>query len=134
MACSCVGTKILQQRWEGPFRDGVWPCLDPWDGVRLHTASTCWNVPGKCELHEELFFFFIKKEPVVASNDVSPNPFVSAETLKACALIGLHLLSAEGEAGSSGSQSPDLGDVEIRLPKRPGKDQLLFGNRDLPWL
>ena len=25
---------------------------------------------------------FIKKEPVVASNEVLPNPFVSAETLK----------------------------------------------------
>ena len=45
------------------------------------------------------FFFLIKKEPVVASDDVSSTPFVSAETLKACALIGLHLLAAEGEAG-----------------------------------
>ena len=33
------------------------------------------------------------------------------ETLKACALIGLHLSPAEDEAGSSGSQSPDLGDI-----------------------
>ena len=33
------------------------------------------------------------------------------ETLTACALIFLHLLAAEGEAGSSGSQSPDLGDM-----------------------
>ena len=39
------------------------------------------------------------------------NPFVSAETLKACALIGLHLLAVGGDAGSSGSQSPDLGDT-----------------------
>ena len=46
----------------------------------------------------------------MASNDVSSNPFVSAETLKACALIGLHLVAAEGEAGSSGSPSPDSGD------------------------
>ena len=36
-------------------------------------------------------------------------PRVSAETLKACTLIGLHLLAAEDEAGSSGSQFPDLG-------------------------
>ena len=47
----------------------------------------------------------------MASDDVSSNPFVSAETLKARALIGLHLLAAESEAGSSGSQSPDLGDM-----------------------
>ena len=39
------------------------------------------------------------------------SPFVSAETLKACALIGLHLLSPGGEGGSGGSQSPDLGAV-----------------------
>ena len=31
-------------------------------------------------------------------------PCVSAETLKACAQIGLHLLAAEGEAGSSGKK------------------------------
>ena len=40
----------------------------------------------------------------MASDDVSSNTFVSAETLKACALIGLHLLEAEGEAGSGGCQ------------------------------
>ena len=47
----------------------------------------------------------------MASDEVLPNPFVSAETHKACALIGLQLMAAEGGAGSSGSQSPDLGDV-----------------------
>ena len=47
--------------------------------------------------HGELFFFLVKKEPWVVSSDVSPHPFVSAETLKACALIGLHLFAAEGE-------------------------------------
>ena len=37
---------------------------------------------------------------------------VPAETLKACALTGLLLKAAEGEAGSRGSQSPpDLGDM-----------------------
>ena len=85
MACSDVGTKILQEMWEGTFWEGVWPCLDPWDSVRLRTASTCRNVLGKYGLHGELFFLLIKKE-VVATNDVSSNPFVSAETLKACAL------------------------------------------------
>ena len=110
MACSCVGTKILQKMWEGPCGEGIWPCLDPWDSVRLRTASTYWNVPGKYRPHDELFFFLTQK-PVVASNEVLPNPYVSAETLKACALIGLHLVGAEGEEGSSGSRCPDLGDV-----------------------
>ena len=75
--------------------------------MRLLTASTHWNVPSKYVPHGELCFFLVKKKPVVASNDVSSNPSVSAETLKACALIGLHLLAAEGEAGSRG----DLGDM-----------------------
>ena len=82
--------------------------LGPWDSVRLRTASTCWSVPGKYGPHGELFFFLIKKEPVVAS-DVSSNSFVPAETLKACALIGLQFLAEE--AGSHGSESPDLGDM-----------------------
>ena len=60
--------------------------------------------------HGELFLPY-KKEPVVASNEVLPNPFVSAETLKACALIGLHLLAAGREAGSSACQSSDVGDM-----------------------
>ena len=111
MACSCVGTRILQKMWERPFWEGVWPCLDLWDSVRLRTASTCWDAPGKYGPHGELFFFLTKKEPVAVSNEVPSNPFVSAETLKACALISLHLSAAEGAVGSSGSQSPDLGDV-----------------------
>ena len=41
---------------KGRFWEGVWPCLDPWDSVRLRTASTCWNVPGKHGPHGELFF------------------------------------------------------------------------------
>ena len=55
--------------------------------------------------------FLVEKESVAASIDVSSNAFVSAETIKACALIGLQLLAAEGEVGSGGSQYPDLGDM-----------------------
>ena len=109
--------------WERPFWEGVWPYLDPWDSVRLRTASTHWNAPRKYGPHGELFFFFIKKEQVVASNEVLPHPYVSAEMLEACALIGLHLLAAGGEAGSSGSQSPDLGDMwRYGCPKSPDWD------------
>ena len=46
---------------------------------------------------------------MVASDGEASNPFVSSETLKECALICLHHLADSG-AGSSGSQSPDLGD------------------------
>ena len=79
--------------------------------MRLRTASTHQNARGKYGPHGELFFFLIKKEQVVASNEVLPCPLVSAETLKACALIGLHLSAAGGDAGSSGSLSPELGDM-----------------------
>ena len=62
-----------------------------------------------------------KKKPEVVSNEVLPDPFVSAETLKACALIGLHLWAAVHEAGSSGSQCPDLGDMwKYSCPKSRG--------------
>ena len=53
----------------------------------------------------------------MASNEVLPNPFVSAETLQACALIGPHHLAAGGEALSSGSQSSDSGEFWLR--KKP---------------
>ena len=48
---------------------------------------------------------------IAAHCEVLPNPCVSAETLKACALIGLYLLAADYEMGSRGRQSPDLGDM-----------------------
>ena len=47
MACSWVSAGILQTMWERPFWEGVWPCLDPWDSVRLRKASTHWIVPRK---------------------------------------------------------------------------------------
>ena len=55
----------------------------------------------------------------MASNEVLPFPCVSAETLEWCALIGLHLLAADCEVGSSGSQSLDLGDLwRYSYPKK----------------
>ena len=70
-----------------------------WEGRSGKASGHTWT-------RGDSFFFLIKKEPVVASDEVLPNPLVSAETLKACTLMGLHLLAAGGEAGSSGSQSP----------------------------
>ena len=60
---------------------GVWPCMDPWDSVRLRTASAFGTFQGI-------------GGPGRSTKAVSSNPFVSAETLKACALIGLHLLGS----------------------------------------
>ena len=75
------------------------------DSVCLRTAPTEWNVSVKL-FFLRYHFFAIRKEPVAASTDVpAVQPPVSAETLKACALSGRHLLALEGEAGSGGRQS-----------------------------
>ena len=42
--------------------------------VRLRTASTHWNVPGKYGPLGELFFSLIEKEQLVASNEVLSHP------------------------------------------------------------
>ena len=88
---------MVPELWSTPLWEKVWPYVDLWDSVRLRTASTHWNVPRKYGPHSELFFFLMKKEQVVASNEVLPNTCVSAETLKACALIGLHIVAILGD-------------------------------------
>ena len=37
----------------------------PWDSVRLRTTSMQCNVPGRYGPYGELFFFLVKKEPMV---------------------------------------------------------------------
>ena len=74
--------------------EGVWPYLDPWDVVRLRTSSSFRKVSEKYGPHGEPFFFLIKKEPFALTKAVQFKPFVPAETLKASALIGLHLMAA----------------------------------------
>ena len=60
MACSIAGAKICKTKmWEGPYWEGVWPCLDPWDVVRLRTSSSYWTDQEKYGPHSELFFFLI---------------------------------------------------------------------------
>ena len=71
MTCGREGSGMVPELRGQLLREKVGPCLDPWDSVRPRTASTHWNVPGK---YGELFFFFIKKEQVVASYEVLPNP------------------------------------------------------------
>ena len=61
----------------------------------LRTASTHWNVPGKYGPHGGHFFFLLKEEPMVLSELVEFGPWFSAETVKACALIGLHMMPEE---------------------------------------
>ena len=91
--------------WEEVF----WLFLGAWDSVRLRTASTQSNVPGKYGRYGELFFFFLKKKPMVLSELVRFGPSIPVETVKACALVSLHMMAEENsgwsENGSSVSSS-----------------------------
>ena len=60
-----VGAKILEKMWEGPHWEWVWLFLDREDVVGWRTTASVWNDPGNYGPHGELFFFFIKKEPIV---------------------------------------------------------------------
>ena len=104
---------MVPKMWDKPLWESVWLCLDPWDSVRLRTASTNWNVQRKYGPHE-LFFFLIKKEPI--SELVEFGPCVLAETVKACALIGLHMMAEENALRSDSDSSLEgcvLGELRV---------------------
>ena len=93
---------------------------DPWDSVRLRTASPHWNVPKKYGPHGE-FFFLLKKEPMVLSDLVEFGPCVSTESAKARDLVGLHVMAEENALRSDRDFSLDLGEnVEVWLSKKSG--------------
>ena len=48
---------------------------------------------------------------MVLSELVEFGPCISAETVKACALIGLHMMAEENALRSDSDSSPDLGDM-----------------------
>ena len=96
--------------------------------VCLRTASVEWNVSGKYGPHGELFFFLIQKEPATMPGVETFSPFInadirtplfSAEVLKTCALVALHVIAEEGRDGD-GCQSPwSGGRMEHGLPEEP---------------
>ena len=61
MTSDRVVSDLMLPLWE----EVLWPFLDAWDSVRFRTASTQWNVPGRYGPSGELFFFLLKKEPMV---------------------------------------------------------------------
>ena len=113
---------------EKPIWEGVWPYLDPMDSVCLRTVSVEWNVPGKYGPHGELFFFLIQKEPATVPGSETFSPFFnadirtslfSADVLKKCALLALHVIAEEGRDGD-GCHVPGLGDEwKMGCPKSP---------------
>ena len=47
-------------------------------------------------------------------------PYFSADVLKTCALIALHLIAGEGRGGVNGCHAPDLGDEwKLGCPQSP---------------
>ena len=85
---------------------------------------------GKYGPHGELFFFLFQKEPALAPVDetVSPffdadirAPFFSADVLKKCAFIALHVIAEEGRGGEDGCHAPGL--VESGLPKESNVEE-----------
>ena len=58
-----------------------------------------------------------------SSELVDVGPCVSAETVKSCALIGLHMMAEESALRSSSDSTPDLGDMWVCLPKKHGLEQ-----------
>ena len=55
MAANVVGAKILHKMWAGPYWEGFWLCLDPWDVVGLRTTGSVWNFSRKYGPHGEFF-------------------------------------------------------------------------------
>ena len=90
----------------------IGPCLGP--------VGQCASTHGVHSLECSRKVRAAWQEQVVASNELLPNPCVSAETLKACALIGLHLLAADNEIGSRRH-------VEIWVFRKPDVEQSVFG-------
>ena len=67
---------MVPELWGKPLWEKVWPFS------ARGTLCVCAQRPrigtsqGSMGPHGELFFFLVKKEPVVASNEVLPGPFV----------------------------------------------------------
>ena len=84
----------------------------------MRTVFTHWNAAGQYGPHGELFFF-LKKEPMVLSELVELMPCISAETVKACALIGLHMMAEENALRSNTDFSPEGDMWRFDCPKSP---------------
>ena len=111
MTCGREGSGMVPEMWDKPLCESVWPYLDPWDSVRLRTAfhalecsEDVWGA------WRALLLPFLKKESMVVSELVELGPWIPAETVKACALIGLHMMAEENTLRLDGDSSPEPGD------------------------
>ena len=91
MTSDRVVSDLMLSLWE----EVLWPFLDAWDSVRLRTTSKQWNVPGRYGPYGEIFFFLLKREPMVLRELVRFGPSIPVEAVKACALVGVHVMAEE---------------------------------------
>ena len=92
MTCGRVGSGLVLELWGKPLWEKVWPFLDAWDSVRLRTASTQWNIPGKYGPRGELLFFLIQMKP-----DCWARIFALFREYNLQRLQSMHEESTEGE-------------------------------------
>ena len=121
------GVGFLQILWK---MLGVWPHLDPMDGVCLRTASMEWSVPGKYGPHGELLFLDTEGvgEAFSPFFNADIRTSFSADVLKKCALFALHVIAEEGRDGD-GFQVSGLGDEwKMGCPKSP-----MWGSEGEAW-
>ena len=124
-----AGGGFLQSLWEKPIWEGVWPYFGS-DGQCVFTHSIH-GVECASEVwpHGELFFFLIQKELATEQVGETFSPIFnadirtflfSADVLKKCALIALHIIAEEEEGGRRWmSFSRSGGRMEIGLCKEP---------------
>ena len=91
MTSDRVVSDLMLPLWE----EVLWPFLDAWDSVRLRTTSTQWNVPVRYGPYDKLFLFLLKKEPMLLRELVRFGPSIPVEAVKACAMVGLHMMAEE---------------------------------------
>ena len=92
MACGREGSGMVPKMMERPLWEGVWPSLDPWDSVaQPPRIGTLQGSMGPMASSSS----FSMKEPTVLSELVEFGPCISAEAVKACTLIGLHMMAEE---------------------------------------
>ena len=75
--------------------------------------------------------FLSQEEPFAFTEAVQFKPFVPAETLNACALIGLHLVAAGFDSGTSSSCS--VFSLELRGFQDSVVRGALCGKKMYPW-
>ena len=90
------------------WEEVLWPFLDAWDCASTQNLHAM-EFPREIRGHMASFFFLLKKEPMVLRELVRFGPSIPVEPVKACPLVGLHMMAEEDswrtDSGSSFSSS-----------------------------